>query len=85
MTEKVLHEVRIIETDDGFRIEIKGDKEEIKKMGFGRFGRRGAGPGGFFGRWHGGRGFWGRGRGYGPPPWGWDWEESDEADDAEKS
>ncbi len=35
MTEKVIHEVRFIETDDGFRIEVKGDKERIKKMGFG--------------------------------------------------
>ncbi len=35
MSEKVLHEVRFIETDDGFRIEIKGDKEKIREMGFG--------------------------------------------------
>ena len=28
--EKVLQEFRIIETDDGFRIEIKGDKEELR-------------------------------------------------------
>jgi hypothetical protein len=35
--EKVINEFRIIETEDGFRIEIKGDKEKIKKfmMGFG--------------------------------------------------
>ncbi len=31
MAEKVIHEYRIIETDDGYRIEIKGDKERIKK------------------------------------------------------
>jgi hypothetical protein len=30
MEEKVIHEVRVIETEDGFRIEIKGDKEQIK-------------------------------------------------------
>jgi hypothetical protein len=35
MSEKVLHEVRFIETDDGFRVEIKGDKEKIREMGFG--------------------------------------------------
>jgi hypothetical protein len=28
--EKVLQEFRIIETDDGFRIEIKGDKEQLR-------------------------------------------------------
>jgi hypothetical protein len=32
MAEKVVHEVRFIETDDGFRIEVKGDKEHIKEM-----------------------------------------------------
>lgn len=30
--DKVLHEFRIIETDDGFRIEIKGDKEQLRPM-----------------------------------------------------
>lgn len=30
--EKVINEVKIIETEDGFRIEIKGDKEAIRKM-----------------------------------------------------
>jgi hypothetical protein len=28
--EKVLQEFRIIETDEGFRIEIKGDKEQLR-------------------------------------------------------
>jgi hypothetical protein len=59
--EKVIHEVKIIETDDGFRIEIKGDKEKIKEFmqGF-------QGPG-----------MWGRGgrhsrhRHAGPFPWMW--------------
>ena len=36
MSEKVLHEVRFIETDDGFRIEVKGDKEKIRQMGLAR-------------------------------------------------
>ena len=30
--EKLIDELKIIETDDGFRIEIKGDKEAIRKM-----------------------------------------------------
>ena len=57
--------IRLIETDDGFRVEIKGDKEKLRKMGFvhGRFGR-----GGFSGR--GRRRFWGCGH-----PWAWEWEE----------
>ena len=42
MKEKVINEFRIIETDDGYRIEIKGDKEHLKKFMHG-FGRRGWG------------------------------------------
>jgi hypothetical protein len=80
MTEKVLHEVRFIETDDGFRVEIKGDKEQLKQMGMMHFGKKGFGPGGFFGRGQGRRGFWGRGHGFGPPPWAWDYEPSEEAE-----
>ena len=72
MAEKVLHEVRFIETDDGYRVEVKGDKEQLKKMGMMHFGKKGFGPGMFFGR--GRRGHWGRGHGYGPPPWAWDCE-----------
>jgi hypothetical protein len=36
--EKVINEFKVIETDDGYRIEIKGDKERLKSMmkGFGR-------------------------------------------------
>ena len=30
--EKLINEVKIIETEDGFRIEIKGDKEAIREM-----------------------------------------------------
>jgi len=43
--EKVINEFRLIETDDGYRIEIKGDKERLKKLLFGGFG-------GFGGRKH---------------------------------
>jgi hypothetical protein len=37
MMERIINEFRVIETDDGFRIEIKGDKEKIKSVlsGFG--------------------------------------------------
>ena len=30
--EKIIQEFRIIETDDGFRIEIKGDKEYLRQF-----------------------------------------------------
>jgi hypothetical protein len=30
--EKVINEFKVIETDDGYRIEIKGDKEHMKKF-----------------------------------------------------
>ncbi|MBN1200726.1 MAG: hypothetical protein JXJ20_02605 [Anaerolineae bacterium] len=75
--EEVIREFRIIETDDGFRIEIKGDKEELRDFvmsldprywmhGLHKGSRRGkegfrAGPGAFFG--------------FGPGPWDWGEEE----------
>jgi hypothetical protein len=59
--EKVIREFRVIETDDGYRIEIKGDKERLKHFihgfGFGggmggrkwrkRYRKHRAGPFGF--------------------------------------
>jgi hypothetical protein len=51
--EKVINEVRVIETDDGFRVEIKGDKDQIKAFmsDFGKHKRashrHGRGRGGF--------------------------------------
>lgn len=35
--ERIINEFRVIETDDGFRIEIKGDKEKLRSVlsGFG--------------------------------------------------
>jgi hypothetical protein len=50
--EKVINEFRVIETDDGYRIEIKGDKERLKRMFSGgkhwrKKYRRGFGPFGF--------------------------------------
>lgn len=71
MEDKVISEFKVIETEDGYRIEIKGNKEQLKRifehrgmpfgpgMGFGpgmHFrGRRGFGP---FGWWFR-RGWWG--------------------------
>ncbi len=44
--EKIISEYKVIETDDGFRIEIKGDKETLRKMFAGGPQRhfRGKGP-----------------------------------------
>lgn len=41
--EKIVNELRVVETDDGFRIEIKGDKEQIKAFMTG-FGEHKPGP-----------------------------------------
>jgi hypothetical protein len=30
--EKIISEFKVIETDDGFRIDIKGDKDALRKM-----------------------------------------------------
>jgi hypothetical protein len=75
MTEKVLYELRVIETEDGIRVEMKGDKERAREMGFGRIMRE-------FGR-HAGRGPWGHhGRHWGAwgffNPWWCDEPEPDE-------
>ena len=32
MSEKVIYEVRLIETEDGLRIEMKGDKERMREF-----------------------------------------------------
>ena len=74
MPDKVISEFKVIETDDGFRIEIKGDKQAIRRMmgGFGphRF-FKGKGP--FGRRFRFGPGFWG---GFGG--WCHPWEEEEE-------
>ena len=97
MTEKVLHEVRFIETDDGFRIEVKGDKELLKKMGFGPSSMGfGPGPMGFGPRFHFGahqRRHRPHGRhrkfifGPGAGPWAWwdQWDDEPEEDITEKT
>jgi hypothetical protein len=35
MDEKVLYEIRYVETEDGFRIEAKGNKKGLRRMGYG--------------------------------------------------
>ncbi len=30
--ENIINDVKVVETDDGFRIDIKGDKEAIRKI-----------------------------------------------------
>ncbi len=76
--ENVITEFRVIETDDGFRIEIKGDKEKLRPFftgagssGAWRHGHWGGhrGPGGMFGFMPGfmmRMGPWWGGWGYGP-------------------
>ena len=80
--EKVIQEFRIIETDDGFRIEIKGDKDQLREWVMNLDPRRWGshrGPGWgfpFFAPWMG-RGK--RGHGFGPFSFGgWGWGEPDE-------
>ena len=97
MTEKVVGEIRFIETDDGFRIEVKGDKERLKEMGWGPGMGRGRGHGHGHGR--GRKRFWRdmwAGHQHGPGPgydgtdcgpwswWGWGEDEAQESGGYEK-
>ena len=86
MEDKVIREFKVIETEDGYRIEIKGNKEQLKKFfehrehGFGRrqWRHHRGGPGfGPFGFW--GHGPWGHG------PWGWDDEDEEESEETAKA
>jgi len=43
MDEKVLYEIRFVETEDGFRLEATGDKKGLRRMGFGPLSMLGAG------------------------------------------
>jgi len=49
MEEKVVYELRVVKTEDGFRVEVKGDKEALRDLDFGPgmppFGRQHFGPG----------------------------------------
>jgi hypothetical protein len=86
--EKVIQEFRIIETDDGFRIEIKGDKEQLREWVMRLDPRHWGGPGpgmrfafGPHGMRHGRRG-----HRFGPFGFGaWSWCDEDDEDEAEAS
>ena len=62
MAEKVIGEIRFIETDDGFRVEVKGDKERLRQMGWqpgmGAHGMGARGMGGAFMGFGPGKHFW---------------------------
>ena len=86
MEDKVISEFKIVETEDGYRIEIKGDKEKIKKI-FEHGGPRGFAPRMHERRHHGGFGpfgFWGHGP-WGHGPWGWDEEDEGEPEQPAKA
>jgi hypothetical protein len=82
--EKVIQEFRVIETDDGYRIEIKGDKEKMKPFincfGSKRHSRRNR------------RRRWGGPFGFGPMAWmramhsggPWDFEPEGEEEEEQK-
>jgi hypothetical protein len=78
--ENVITEIRVVETDDGFRIEVKGDKEKLRPF----FTGMGVPEGWHRGPWRTGKGRWGFGF---PPgfmmhmgPWwgGWGFEPEEE-------
>jgi len=87
--ENIISEFKVIETDDGFRIEIKGDKEQIKAFMSGFTGRRDHKKG----YRRGWRGAWGAPFGFHPMMWmnmaqwfgPWDFEEEDESDSPEEA
>jgi hypothetical protein len=74
--EKVIQEFRVIETEDGYRIEIKGDKEKIKNF-MGGFGGKKRWRRHWRRRWHGPFA-WMRGMHFDGP---WDYEPEDEEDE----
>ena len=43
MENKVLYEIRFVETEDGYRLIAKGDKKGLRRMGFGPMSMLGAG------------------------------------------
>lgn len=79
--DKIIQEFRIIETDDGFRIEIKGDKEQLRDFVMHldprRWAHHGPPPFGF------GPHMW-RGRfRRGPFAFAWGWGEDDDEEEEE--
>ena len=89
--EKVIQEFRIIETDDGFRIEIKGDKEQLREFVMNMDPRRWGPPpmhhhGGPFGGpppWMGRGGPFRHGR-FGPFQFGWGMDDEEEEEPRRK-
>lgn len=81
--EKVIREFRVIETDDGFRIEIKGDKEAIRPWlaGFGHWGHRRR-HGGMHPFFRFGPRFWGRWADWCGPWWAEETSEEPESKSA---
>jgi hypothetical protein len=94
MAEKIISEIRFIETDDGFRIEFKGDKERWREMGFDpgawrrghdKHGHHGHGrhhhKHGRHSHGHHRHGWRGHGCAPGAGPWAWwgQWDEDPEA------
>lgn len=73
--EKIISEWRVVETDDGFRIEIKGDKEALR--------------GWLKHRWHHRPMHWGRHMRFAPWSFGfggrgpWCWAEDEETEEEE--
>jgi hypothetical protein len=82
--EKVIQEFRVIETDDGYRIEIKGDKDKLKAFMHGFGGKKHS-------RRHRRR-RWGGPFGSGPMAWmramhsggPWDFDPEEEEDEESK-
>ncbi len=84
--EKVIQEFKIVETDDGFRIEIKGDKEKMREFVMNMDPRNWGGPWGMFRRHRRHHGPWVfAGKFPFSPPWMW-WcgEEEEEAEGKRK-
>ena len=85
--ENIITEFKVIETEDGFRIEIKGDKEQIKAFMSGYTGKKGWRRG----KRHGWRGHWGPPMGFHPMMWmnmaqwfgPWDFEDDEEGESKE--
>jgi hypothetical protein len=96
--EKVIQEFKVIETEDGFRIEVKGDKERMRRFiegmdprNWGHQEPHGAPPWGPPWRWarksrRHGRGGFGSGMffGFGAHPWWWCGDEEAEEEAPEE-
>ena len=77
MDEKVIYEVRVIKTPNGFRVEMNGDKEQMREYAFGRHMRHFARHAERKARFFSGHFGWG--------PWWWDDSEPEETDHESKT